>query len=335
MQKIQLVLGASRLAKIRSIALIVFGTLVLAFGNAVFILPFNLIAGGVGGISIILHSLFSSVSFLSEVSTEIYIIVINTFLFFVGLFTLGRSFAFKTLISAVLYPPALLLASRLLTLSGIGEILNLGSEMYAEFGGVALLLSAIFGGALVGVGCALTFLGGGSTGGTDVIAFLICKLPFKIKSSTAVFMTDATIVLVGVFVMRNLIVSMLGITCALIMAVMIDKVFIGESGAYVANIVTEQHERINAEIVKTLDRTTTLVDAVGGYTGKKKKMLTVTFSVRQYAQFSAIISAIDKKAFVIIQKAHSIGGAGWTYAKDRTQKKREDGALDAKTDGNG
>ena len=65
---------------------------------------------------------------------------------------------------------------------------------------IAVLLAALFGGALVGAGCAITFVAGGSTGGVDIISFTICKIYKKLKSSYVIFAIDATIVILGVFV---------------------------------------------------------------------------------------------------------------------------------------
>ena len=61
-----------------------------------------------------------------------------------------------------------------------------------------------------------------------------------------------------------------------------------------------------------MDRTTTIIDAVGGYTGNGLKMLMVTFKMGQYSEFLNIINKIDKCAFVTIHQAHEINGEGWT-----------------------
>jgi uncharacterized membrane-anchored protein YitT (DUF2179 family) len=62
-----------------------------------------------------------------------------------------------------------------------------------------------------------------------------------------------------------------------------------------------------------MSRTTTIVDAVGGYSGENKKLVMVSFNMRQYPVFTQIISSIDKNAFVTIHRAHEINGEGWTY----------------------
>jgi NAD(P)H-hydrate epimerase len=70
--------------------------------------------------------------------------------------------------------------------------------------------------------------------------------------------------------------------------------------------------KINREIIEKLDRSSTVVDVVGGYTGDSKKMLMVSFKVNQYSELLNIIHKADKNAFVTIHQAHEISGEGWT-----------------------
>ena len=68
-------------------------------------------------------------------------------------------------------------------------------------------------------------------------------------------------------------------------------------------------------------RTTTLVDAIGGYSGEKKKLVIVTFDMRQYPLFTHLISTIDENAFITVHRAHEIDGQGWTFAIEELPKK--------------
>lgn len=296
---------------LKNTVLVVLGTFVLSFGTGLFIIPFELVTGGVSGIGIILNHAFSRISFLSTLTTEIYASIINWILFFIGLIVLGRSFAMKTLVSTAVYPIALQLSSALVNSGFLGGFFNLNSPMYADYGQAAIILAAVFGGAAVGAGCALTFLGGGSTGGVDIIALCLCKKIKSIKSSVLIFIIDATVVVMGMFVIRDLVVSLLGIISALICAVAIDRLFLGESKAFIAQIVTDKYELINQAVIETLDRTTTISDCVGGYSGREKKMIMVTFSINQYADFLLLMSKCDKNAFVTLHRAHEINGEGW------------------------
>lgn len=198
--------------------MIIAGTSVLAFGSAVFTVPFNLVTGGLSSIAILINQ---AVSF--EGSIEIYIAILTWLFFFLGLILLGKDFAIKTLISALLYPVMFSAAYYLVESNALNGFFNLKS--YTEYQGVSILLAALFGGAFTGAGCAICFRGGGSTGGIDVIALSICKRYENVKSSTVIFIIDATLITLGIFVLGDLVKSLLGIASALVFAVVLGKLF--------------------------------------------------------------------------------------------------------------
>lgn len=289
----------------KNILLVIAGTLVLAFGTAVFILPFDLVTGGVSGIAIVLDKVIS----LEFVTVDRLVTVITWLLYFIGWLVLGKNFAMKTLISSIIYPLGVSLFMRLATPEFLGGFFDLQASEYSE---ISLILATVIGGALVGAGCAITFIGGGSTGGVDIIAFTICKIFKHLKSSVVIFSIDAVIVMMGMFVIGDFVITLLGVLSAFVAALMVDKVFIGSSKSFIAQIITEQHEEINRLIIEKIDRTTTVVDVVGGYSGENKKMLMVSFTVNQYAEILNVINKVDKNAFITIHQAHEINGEGWT-----------------------
>jgi uncharacterized membrane-anchored protein YitT (DUF2179 family) len=293
----------------RNLLLVVAGTIVLAFGTAVFLLPFNLVAGGMSGLAIVIDILIPA----EVVTVDLIITILTWGLFLLGFLIFGKGFAAKTLISAIVYPIGTSLFLKLTDPTVLGGLFCLQASEYTE---LPLILAATVGGALVGIGCSLTFFGGGSTGGTDIIAFILCKIFKRLKSSTAMFLTDVTIVLFGVFVTQNLVVSLLGVVSAMIIAIMIDKIFLGGTSAFVAQIVTDYGEEVNHAIIEQAGRTTTIFEAKGGYSGKNKKMLTITFSIRYYALLMDIVRSVDPAAFITIWRAHEIHGEGWTWNKE-------------------
>lgn len=299
--------------QIKNTVLIIVGTFIIAFGTALFIIPFNLVAGGMPGIGIILNKLLSSIPFFANFSVVTYASLLNCVLFVLGLIILGKTFALKTFVSAVTYPIALYLCELLVTTNFLGGFFNLCSDYYASYGEINRILATLFSGLLVGAGCALTFRGGGSSGGVDVIALILCKYFRKLKSSYVVFFVDAVIVISGVFVSRDLVNSLLGIISAFLCALALDKIFVSGQQAVVATVISSEYAAINDAIIHRLNRTSTIVDCVGGYTGENKKMLITTFTSRQYAEFAVILSSIDKQAFVTFHRAHEINGEGWSY----------------------
>ncbi len=290
---------------LKNIGLTVLGTIILAFGTAVFIIPFDLVVGGMSGFAIVLVKIIP----FDFVTVDLLITVMTWSLFLVGFLVLGKSFAAKTLISTIIYPPFITLFSKLCdpdVLNGVFYLKN------SPHGDIVLLISALFGGVLIGLGCATAFIGGGSTGGTDVIAFVICKFVKRLRSSVVIFIVDSIPIVLGIFILNDLVLTLIGIISVFVSALMVDKVFVGGSKALTAQIISGNYESINQEIIKKLERTTTLVEVTGGYSQQSKTMLMVTFSMRQYSELLSIINLNDKNAFVTVSKAHEINGEGWT-----------------------
>ncbi len=298
---------------LKNTALVVFGTAILAFGTGLFIIPFNLVTGGSSGIGIILARFLKGVPLIGDWTADVYASVVVWILFILGAIFLGKQFALQTMLSTFVYPFFLGIGTWLAGSDILGGFFNLNSPMYAEYGNVSIILATVLGGTLVGVGSALPFLGGGSTGGSDIIPLIICKFFKKLPASKMIFITDASIVILGMFAVGNLVISLLGVVAAFVCAIMVDKIFVGESSAFIAQIVSDKYDEINRAIIRQMNRTTTIFKAEGGYTGIERKMIMVTFSVRQYAIFTTIISSIDKNAFVTLHRAHEIAGDGWTY----------------------
>ena len=292
----------------KNIFLVLLGTVVLAFGVGVFIVPFNLVSGGMPSMAIILNELIP-IEFLT---VDVYMTVLTWALFFIGLFALGKNFAMKTLISTIFYPPLSSLFLRLSSPDVFGGFFNLSGSEHTS---IAILVAAIFGGAAVGAGCAITFLGGGSTGGVDIIALSISKHFKRIKSSHILFLTDATLVILGMFIIGDFVITLLGITSAFVSAAVVDRIFLGRSRAFIANIVSEHYLEINEAIIENVHRTTTVIPVIGGYTKSEKNMLMVSFTMRQYAELIATVNRIDKNAFITVHAAHEINGEGWTYGE--------------------
>ena len=289
---------------VKNLLLVISGTLILAFGTAVFLIPMKIVSGGISGFSIILEELLPKGAF----PIDVLIAVLSWGLFLLGLLVLGKDFAFKTLISTLIYPPSV---SLFLALAQ-GDV---GSGFFAvasDQSGQNVLVAAIMGGACVGAGCAVTFIGGGSTGGVDVIALIVCKTFKRVKSSVAIFVIDVLPIVLGAFVIKDIIKTSVGIISAFICAAVIDKLFLGGAEGFVAYVVTLRHEEISQAVIEQLDRTTTVVDATGGYSKQNKKLVIVSFSKREYRTLINAVNSIDSGAFVSIQRAHEINGEGWT-----------------------
>jgi len=189
--------------QIKNTLFIVVGTSILAFGISVFILPHNLVVGGVSGLAIVIEGIILH----GIISVDALVSVLSWAFFIIGVFTLGISFAAKTLLSTVIYTTLVPLFS------------YLSNTFFFEREGTGQVLFATLGGIFVGVGCALTFIGGGSTGGVDIVALMLCKYFPRLKTSAIIFITDFTVVLLGAFAVRNFALTLLGVLSACACAV--------------------------------------------------------------------------------------------------------------------
>ena len=297
------------LKSLKNFVLVVLGTFILAVAVELFILPASLNTGGISGIAICFEYAGVTTEFFT---TEVIISIFTWLLFFLGLIFLGWKFSLKTLVSTIFYPIFIFLLEWLV--KNVDWLLIVNSPSLIGREAMAQLLCSIFGGACVGIGIAITFLGGGSTGGVDVITFILCKYIKKLKSSVSIFVIDALIIILGVVVnpTHDLALALLGVFSAFIAALMVDKLFIGSSKSFVAYVVTDKYKELTEAIITELDRTTSILDIEGGYSKEMKKMVMVSFTMFQYSNLISLITRLDKKAFVTVHKAHEINGEGFS-----------------------
>lgn len=288
---------------------------ILALAVELFIANFGLVSGGVTGIAIVLERIFLDIS--PVLDAEFWITLLTWIFFFLGLIFVGKAFAAKTLLFTIVYPPCLHLIDWFLGLKIFGDYFTKISDTSGETYQIGLILAAVVGGAMVGLAIAISFMADSSTGGVDIISLAICKFFPKVKLSHMTLLIDATIVVAGMF-SQDFVISLLGIISAAVTSFMIDKVFLGGSRAFIAQIVSEKHEDIRNAIRDEMDRTSTIFDCVGGYSGEDKKMLMVSFTMSQYAQLMSILDRIDPKCFVTVHRAHEIGGLGFSIEKRST-----------------
>ena len=164
-----------------NIILIILGNFILAFSVAVFILPYNILSGGVAGIAVVFNSLMG-------LNKEIVVNFLVIALFLIGWLILGKEFAIKTFVSSVFYP---LFLSIIMDFMPVFEI--------------DALLASLYGGLIAGVGIGIVMRTGASTGGMDIPPLILNKVT-NIKVSTLVIIIDALTVMLGfsIWIRRNI-----------------------------------------------------------------------------------------------------------------------------------
>jgi len=271
-----------------NIILIILGNFILAFSVAVFILPYNILSGGVAGIAVVFNSLMG-------LNKEIVVNFLVIALFLIGWLVLGKEFAIKTFVSSVFYP---LFLSLIMDFMPVFEI--------------DALLASLYGGLIAGVGIGIVMRTGASTGGMDIPPLILNKVT-NIKVSTLVIIIDALTVMLG-FLAFGLEEILIGFISVFATGYTIDKVLLfGGSISKSVQIISDNPDEIVSAIHNKLDRGTTLTEATGGFTGKKRIVILVVVSQNQYNELIDIVNSIDKEAFVITTDATSVHGEGFSF----------------------
>lgn len=268
------------------------GTALLALSSALFILPNNILTGGVAGVAVILSPIIN-------IDADIVASAVNIILFIVGYIFLGKEFAIRTSISAITYTPLLLLFTRLLPAVQTEQ-----------------LLACLYGGLLGGLGVGLVFRVGGSTGGMDVPP-LIMKKYFHIDENKGIQIVDGLTVIFG-FIQYGLTAVLLGLISVYFSSLGVRKILeLGQSSAKEVKIISDCYKEISLEIHSKLERGTTILSGEGGYTGNMKKVLMCVVYDDQYYDLLDIVNKYDKSAFVISSETKDVHGEGFSFANTR------------------
>lgn len=275
-------------------ALIIIGTFILASGIVFFIAPYKFVPGGVYGISIVIHHLLGTPIGLVSLCMDIPLLLI-------GIKILGNRFGVKTFVGIILTA---------VFVDMLGQIW--GNQPLVD--GDALL-SAIFGGALTGLGLGLVFRAKATSGGTDIVAMILGKY-IRLPLGQSLIYVDSVIVLIGLVAFQDWKIPLYSWLVIFITGKVIDMVVEGISVNKVVIIISDKHEKIREKILFNMDRGGTYLTAQGMYDGSNKKVIYTNITRRELPVLLAHISDIDPEAFVSVLDAHDVLGEGFKALKD-------------------
>lgn len=271
-----------------SILQVVIGSFLLSLAFQIFLLPNEIISGGVSSLSIIINDVTGIEPALIQYAFNIPLLILSFIL-------LGKDIGIKSLIGSLVFPFFTGLVSGLPTLTD------------------DLLLASVFGGVLVGIGVGVVYRGKGSTGGTSTVAQIIEKYA-KISMGNAVLLADIIVIGIGFFVF-DLEAILYGIITLTIASRVIDVVLVGISIQKTVLIISDETEKIRLEILENFDRGVTLFDARGGYRNDPKEMIMVVIEEREITDLREMIVEQDEDAFVVVMAASEVMGRGFSLEK--------------------
>lgn len=285
----------SRTASIvKTILAIAAGNFLVAVAAVFFILPENILSGGVTTVALVVHA-------LSGLNSVILIGLVNTALFVIGALLLGKKFALNSFLSSLLYP----LFVSLLSLLDIDP-----------FRQVDPLLASLYSGILMGVGLGLVFRVDASTGGMDIPALLLHKY-LHLPQGQCVLIVDSLTILSGlpIFGLNAVLTGLIAVMSSTFTINWMQT--LGGSSALNLLIISDKYREIEAWLLQDLSRGVTLLEGQGGWSQEKRPVLMCVVNTREYARVQREIGTIDPKAFVIVTSVHEVWGSGFTY-KDGT-----------------
>ena len=293
----------------KSVGLVLLGCLILALADALFIMPCDIVNGGIDSLGIIFNYFFGDK--LGFNISDISIAAIQILLWLLGLFLLGKKFSLYTLLGTLAFPTFYSIFLRM-DLAGLLKITDfyLRHTFDGQLDFSVILVAGLFGGVLSGAGVALTYLGDGSTGGMDIIAFLIAKYT-KIKQDLGGLFLDTTMILVGFACLQSWELALSGIISAIAAAFAIRVIYVQNDNPVIMDIISDNPEPIMDFIHEKLDHATTLFEIEGGYTGEKKKCLRSVVYGTEAKDVRAFVSSVDANAFVTTSVASNISGEGF------------------------
>lgn len=290
---------------------ITLGLLLYTFGFTMFLLPYQIVTGGISGIGAIV---FYSTGFPVQYT----FFIINAVLIVLALKILGWKFLTKTIYATFMLTLFLEIFQDIITMPN--------GEFYKILGENNDFMSLLIGCMMTGTALAIVFLNNGSTGGTDIVAAVLNKF-HNITLGKALIMIDICIISSCLFVDSFGAIDLrcrkvvFGLCTMVIECLMLDYVMFWQRQSVQFLIFSKKYQEIAYEITRITDHTLTILDGHGYYTGKPTKVICLLAKKRESLLIFRIVKSIDPNAFVSQSAVIGVYGEGFDAIKVNVKKK--------------
>ena len=278
---------------------ILLGCLIAAGSINLFVVPSNLLTGGVTGIAIIFY-------FLAGLPIGLQTLAYNVPLLIASYRLLGKKYTLDVVIGTVMFSLALDATKFLNTMLPVDD----------------LMLASIYGGIFNGIGYGIVFRMNGSTGGFDILGAIFKKY-YSMEIGSVIFGFNCLIVAIagGLFSIQG---AMFTLICMYVTSQMTNKIIDGFNRRKAILIVSNKATDIADGIIADIGRGVTFLNGEGAYTGDPKKIVMVVVSMTQIAKIKIIVNTVDRNAFMLILSASEVMGRGFTRPNRQNVKFRTD-----------
>ena len=268
------------------IVLTIVGALIMALGVSLFLLPNQLSSGGVAGVATITY-------YLLKIPMGTMILLINIPLFMIAFFKVGKSFFVKSLIGTI--------------------ALSYFIDFFDKFEPLTndRFLACIYGGILLGLGTAIILKASSSTGGSDIVSFIVKEYKPNVKVGNLIMIIDIIIVALNVVFFKEIEIGLYSAIAIYLMGKMIDILFEGINFTKLLLIISDKTEEIAEEIGKKVQRGATGIYGKGMFENKNRLVLMCAAGRGDVLKIKHIVQENDKEAFIIITNAREVLGKGF------------------------
>lgn len=271
------------------------GMLLYSFGWIGCILPVDGTGGGAAGLSLVLCNAMQELFGISvQIGTMVFLI--NAVLLLIAGFIVGWNFGIKTIFSVAVLSVAM---------NFWQTILPGGDFLHLE-----RILAVILGGILAGLGIALCFSQGGSTGGTDIVAMIINRYR-TISYGKILIYSDFVIIGSSMLVGYQIDTVIYGYVMTAVVGYTVDMIMAGSQQSSQVFIFTHDYEKMAGAIIESAHRGVTLLDSVGGYSHEKSKVVLVVCRKRETSTILKLAQSVDPDAFISVGSVMGVYGKGF------------------------
>ena len=272
----------------KNMALLLVGALIYGIGTHAFVEPAHIAPGGAMGIALM-------VNHFADLPIGLLTLAINIPLLVLAWFSLSHRFAVSTAFATAV----------------CSFILDfMVAPVCPVYTGDRILCS-LYGGILSGVGMGLIFMAGMTTGGSDILGYVLQKKRPQLSIGRALMAVDGVILLMSIYVFGNIDAALFGLVSLFATTKVIDSVIYGGDASTMATVVTRKPREIARRIIADLDRSATLVQATGAYSGKDTSVLLCTVRKSQFQRLRKIVYEADPGAFLMATEASEVLGDGF------------------------
>lgn len=299
----------SFMGNVRDVALLTLGILIYVLGWAIFLVPNNMVGGGVTGLSAI-------VQYATGIKIGYTYFVVNTGLVVAALFVLGFGFGWKTVYAIIIASLGLNFFQTAIPADFIAQIALANGK----------LMSTIMGGIMVGVGIGLSMVAGGSTGGTDIIALMVNKYR-NISPGRLILIMDVVIILSSLLIpsyrqdgeavsfVDKITTVVYGFILIVINSTVLDLVISGSRQSVQLFILSKHYSEIADAITNNLHRGVTVLNGKGWYTKQDTEVLMVITRKTDLNIMLRYIKTVDPDAFLSVSSVTGVYGKGFDTIK--------------------